>query len=191
MLNQNKIEKLIRELLQEIDPNPNRDGLVDTPKRAAKYYLELFEGAKYTNKQIAEMFDKKFEIGSDDLVIVRNITAFSHCEHHLALMYDGLITIAYLPNDGKVLGLSKFARIVDLVCKRLQLQEKIVKDISEVLTYLGIKDHMVIMDNTKHGCMTARGIKNYTCDTRSQRTAGQFRINPKLEDKVLMSISKN
>ena len=62
------------------------------------------------------------------------------------------------------------------------MQEKIVKDISEVLTYLGIKDHMVIMDNTKHGCMTARGIKNYSCDTRAQRTTGQFRINPKLED---------
>lgn len=191
MLDEKKIEKLIGELLKEIDPEPNRPGLIETPKRAAKYYTELFEGAKYTNKEIAEMFDKQFEIGSDDLVIVRNITAFSHCEHHLALMYDGLITIAYLPNNGKVLGLSKFARIVELVCKRLQLQEKIVKDISEVLTYLGIKDHMVIMDNTKHGCMTARGIKNYSCDTRAQRTTGQFRINPKLEDKVLMSINNN
>lgn len=189
-IDKKKLEKSAKLLLEAIGEDINREGLLETPKRYAKYMTEIFEGCLYTNAEIAKMFDKQFEVGSDDLVIMNDMTVFSTCEHHLALIYNGEITIAYLPNKGKVLGLSKFARIVELVCKRPQIQEKIMLDISEIFTLLGIEDHMIVMDKAKHACMTTRGVKNYTSSTRTQRTQGKFRKDPKLEDKVLNSVKK-
>jgi len=176
------------ELLKALGADLESPGMCETPERMAKYLMEVFEGQLYTNEEIAKKFDKQFEIGSDDLVIVKDITVFSHCEHHMALMYDGKIAIAYLPQDGKVLGLSKFARIAELVCKRFQVQERIVRDIAEVLTLLGMKDFMVVMYDTKHACMTTRGVKNYTSKTDALLTKGLFREKDQLEDRVLRSL---
>jgi len=175
-------------LLQALGGDLNDGSMKETPERMCKYLMEVFEGQLYDNKEIAEMFDKQFEIGSDDLVIVKDITTFSHCEHHMALMYDGKIAIAYLPKDGKVLGLSKFARIAELVCKRFQVQERIVRDIAEVLETLGLVDFMVVMYDTKHACMTTRGVKNYTSKTDALLTRGRFREKDQLEDRVLRSL---
>lgn len=175
-------------LLQALGADLDDSSMKETPERMKKYLMEVFEGMLYTNEEIAKMFDKQFEIGSDDLVIVKDITVFSHCEHHMALMYDGKIAIAYLPTNGKVLGLSKFARIAELVCKRFQVQERIVKDIAEVLTYLGMENFMVVMYDTKHACMTTRGVKNYTSKTDALLTKGLFREKDQLEDRVLRSL---
>lgn len=175
-------------LLESLGADLQDNSMCETPKRMTKYLMEVFEGMLYTNEEIANMFDKQFEIGSDDLVIVKDITVFSHCEHHMALMYDGKIAIAYLPTNGKVLGLSKFARIAELVCKRFQVQERIVKDIAEVLELLGIKDFMVVMYDTKHACMTTRGVKNYTSKTDALLTRGEFRQKDQLEDRVLRAL---
>ena len=175
-------------LLEALGADLESSSMSETPERMTKYLMEVFEGQLYSNEEIAKMFDKQFEIGSDDLVIVKDITVFSHCEHHMALMYDGKIAIAYLPKNGKVLGLSKFARIAELVCKRFQVQERIVRDIAEVLEILGMEDFMVVMYDTKHACMTTRGVKNYTSKTDALLTRGKFRQKDQLEDRVLRSL---
>lgn len=186
MLDNQKLEKLFKELLVELDSQPQREGLKETPKRMAGYFKELFEGALYTNREIANKFDKQFEIGSEDLVIMNGIHCFSHCEHHCALM-ELKIHIAYIPKNGKVLGLSKFPRICDLVCKRLQVQERIGMDICEVLQILGMEDIMVVIDG-RHACVNARGIKQPETITRTNCLRGRFQYDLPLKNEVLNSI---
>ena len=133
------VKEHIRGLLVALGENPDREGLKDTPDRVARMYEEVFEGIGYSNHEIAQMFNKtfedelEFEDGDQDMVIVKDIDIFSYCEHHLALMYDMKVTVAYLP-AGKVIGLSKIARIADMVSKRLQLQERIGSDIADIIT---------------------------------------------------------
>lgn len=119
-MNQDMIEQGIKLLLKGFGEDLTREGIVETPKRAAKMYLELLEGMNYTNKQIAEKFGKSFEVETSQMVVVKDIETFSMCEHHLALMYDMNISVGYIPN-GKVIGLSKIPRIAEMCCKRLQL----------------------------------------------------------------------
>ena len=138
------IEEHIRGILVALGDDPDREGLQDTPKRVAKMYEEVFEGMCYTNEEIAQMFDKTFEqdivTDSKDMVVVKDIDIFSYCEHHMALMYDMRVAVAYIP-QGKVIGLSKIARIAEMVGKRLQLQERIGTDIAEIMERItGSKD---------------------------------------------------
>ena len=131
------IKKHIEGILVALGDDPNRDGLKETPDRVARMYEEVFEGMNYTNDEIADMFNKTFEevdvsSESKDMVLVKDIEIFSYCEHHLALMYDMKVSVAYIPN-GKVIGLSKIARVADMVSKRLQLQEKIGTDIAYIM----------------------------------------------------------
>ncbi len=175
LLNREKLEKVAREFLEIVDPNPDREGLKETPKRVAKYWYELLEGQMYTNDEIASMYDKCFEdVKNSDLVLEKDISIFSHCEHHLALMYDMKVSIAYIPN-GRVIGLSKMARIAEMVGKRLQLQERIGTDIAEIMMkILNTKDVAVIIEG-KHGCMTARGAKSREAVTRTACLNGKFK----------------
>ena len=171
-----KIENAVRMFLEAIGEDPNREGLIETPKRVAKMYAELLEGIHYTNHDIAEMYDKTFSISDEstkDMVLVKDISAFSFCEHHIALMYDMKISIAYIPQN-KVLGLSKIARIANMVCKRLQLQEKISNDIYEVLKEILKTEDIAIHIEAKHSCMTARGIKNPSAVTITNKFSGKF-----------------
>lgn len=171
-----KIEKAVEMFLSAIGEDPTREGLVETPKRVAKMYAELLEGIQYTNHDIAEMYNKTFSIdgeSSKDMVLVKDISAFSFCEHHIALMYDMKISIAYIP-DKRVLGLSKIARIANMVCKRLQLQEKISNDIYEVMKEVLKTEDIAIHIEAKHSCMTARGIKNATAVTITNKFSGKF-----------------
>ena len=169
------IEESVRNILIALGDDPNREGLKDTPKRVAGMYDEVFEGMHYTNEDIAKMFDKCFEEPeAKDMVVMKNIDAFSYCEHHLALMYNMKISVAYIP-DGRVIGLSKIARIVDMVTKRLQLQERIASDIADVLQMvLKTHDVMVVVEG-EHSCMTARGIKKPGTVTDSAVVRGLFK----------------
>ena len=179
MINKELIEKSIRNILIALGDDPEREGLRETPKRVAKMYEEVFEGMNYTNEEIAEKFSKCFDTDNNDLVVVQDIPIFSYCEHHLALMYNMKVSIAYIPN-GKVLGLSKFARIAEMVGKRLQLQEKIGNDIAEVIQLAtGSKDVLVVVEG-EHSCMTARGIKSRGSKTRTSTIRGNFRDNIEL-----------
>lgn len=173
--NKEIIEQSVRNILAALGDDPDRPGLVDTPKRVAGFYDEVFEGMWYSNQEIADKFSKCFdEPEAHDLVLMKDITAFSFCEHHMALMYNIKIHVAYIP-DGKVIGLSKIARIVDMVTKRLQLQERIIEDIVDVLErILGTHDIMVVMEG-EHSCMTARGIKKPGTVTSSAVVKGVFK----------------
>lgn len=169
------IENAVKDILTALGDDPNREGLQETPKRVAKMYDEVFEGMHYSNEEIATMFDKCFtEPEAKDMVVVKNIDAFSYCEHHLALMYNMKISVAYIP-DGRVIGLSKIARIVDMVTKRLQLQERIASDIADILQMI-LKTHdvMVVVEG-EHSCMTARGIKKPGTVTDSAVVRGLFK----------------
>ncbi len=170
----------IRGLLQALGDDPDREGLKETPQRVARMYEEVFEGMKYTNEEIAQMFDKTFsedeEGGADrygDMVVVKDIDIFSYCEHHLALMYDMKVTVAYVPN-GKVIGLSKIARIADMVAKRLQLQERIGTDIADIITQVTGSEDVAVYIEGCHSCMTARGIRKTNTKTYTQTLRGRF-----------------
>ena len=169
-----KIEAAIRTILTELGDDPNRPGLKETPARVARMYSEVFEGMRYTNDEIAVMFDKCFEdVQSNDLVIVKDIEVFSYCEHHLALMYNMHVHVGYIPN-GRVIGLSKIARICDMVCKRLQLQERICSDIAEIMQKVVKTEDVIVVVEGEHSCMTARGIKSRGAKTRTSAIRGLF-----------------
>lgn len=179
MIDKKKIESAVKMLIEAVGDDPKREGLVETPKRVAKMYEEVFEGMNYSNEEIADKFCKCFDTDNDDLVVVQDIPIFSYCEHHLALMYNMTVSIAYIPK-GKVLGLSKFARIADMVGKRLQLQERIGSDIAEIIQLAtGSEDVLVIVEG-EHSCMTARGIKSRGAKTRTATIRGQFVDNTEL-----------
>jgi len=158
-----RIENAIKEILLAIGDDPSRIGLIDTPKRVAKMYEQVFAGMNYSNDELVEMLGVTFEEegftrNESDIVVVRDIPIFSYCEHHLALMYDMSVTIAYLPKE-RVIGLSKLARIADMVGRRLQLQERIGREIAEIVAKITNSDAVCVLINGAHSCMTARGIQ--------------------------------
>lgn len=173
-IDKNKIEELTREFLIALGDDPDREGLKKTPSRVARMCDELFEGMTHSNHEIAEMFNTCFEdVKTGDLVVESNIPIHSFCEHHLMLMYDMSVAIGYIPN-GKVIGLSKLARISDMVGKRLQLQERIGSDIADILHEILNTDDIIVVIQGKHGCMTARGIKSREAITRTATLRGRF-----------------
>ncbi len=180
--NHEKIKAAIRTIIEELGDDPNREGLRETPDRVARMYDEVFEGMRYTNDEIAQMFDKCFEdVRTNDLVIVKDIEVFSFCEHHLALMYNMKCHIGYIPNK-KVIGLSKIARICDMVAKRLQLQERICSDIAEILQKVCETDDVIVVVEGEHSCMTARGIKSRGAKTRTSAIRGLFDTDHELRN---------
>lgn len=176
-----KIEYHIRGLLEAIGDDPDRAGLAETPRRVANMYAEVFEGMRYSNSEIAEMFGKTFdmEYTKQPYIVMKDITMFSYCEHHMALMYDMTVNVAYLPS-GRVLGLSKIARICDMAAKRLQLQEKLGSDIAEIISLAAGTDSVAVKIVGSHSCMTARGIRNMNARTETRTLTGRFREDAEL-----------
>lgn len=188
------IREHIRGILIALGDDPDREGLKETPNRVARMYEEVFEGMNYSNHEIAEMFNKSFqddlsvEPDRKDIVLVRDIPIFSYCEHHIALMYDMHISVAYIPN-GRVLGLSKIARICDMAAKRLQLQERIGSDVAEIMTEAaGTADVAVIIHGT-HSCMSARGIKKDAASTVTTTLRGRFETDAVLQNQLYMMLA--
>lgn len=190
MIDSKAIEEHIRGILIALGDDPDREGLKETPRRVARMYTEVFEGMNYSNAEIAEMFNKSFEqqSGSDDFVLVKDIEAFSYCEHHMALMYDMKISVAYIPN-GRVLGLSKIARIADMACKRLQLQERIGSDIAEIMELASGSSDIAVFIEANHSCMTARGIKKLGSKTSTVTLRGRFQNDTALQNRLMMQLS--
>ena len=180
------VEEHSRGLLIALGDDPEREGLRETPQRVARMYEEVFEGMNYSNHEIAQMFDKTFEDDltfskeNSDFVIVKDINIFSYCEHHMALMYDMKVTVAYVPK-GKVIGLSKIARIADMVSKRLQLQERIGTDIAEIMQEITGSEDVAVMIEGCHSCMTARGIKKTDAKTYTTTLRGRFQTDLMLQ----------
>lgn len=157
------VKRAEKELLYAMGEDVNRPGLVETPRRVAGYWKELLEGEKYTNEQIANMFNKSFIVKDDSIVIMKIDNVFSTCEHHTVLMYNGTCYVAYIPKKVKggykVIGLSKIPRIVHMCSKRLQLQEKLAADIAECIQIATESEEVYVQLIMDHGCVSARGIK--------------------------------
>lgn len=165
MFDKKRAEAAVKELLLAFGENTDREGLKDTPHRVAGYWEELLEGQKYSNKDIAEMFGKCFEVPNNSLVVKEIKNVFSHCEHHLALMYNMTVIVAYIPaktknKKYKVIGLSKIPRIVEMCAKRLQLQEKLAEDIAECISIATGSNDVFVNIVADHACVSARGAKS-------------------------------
>ena len=177
----------IRGIIEALGDDPDREGLVDTPERVAGMYEKVFEGMNYTNDEIAQMFNKTFTAensdSEDDMVIVKDIDIFSYCEHHMALMYDMKVAVAYIPR-GKVIGISKLARIADMVGKRLQLQERIGTDIAEIVQKITGSEDVAVLIEGCHSCMTARGIQKTNSKTVTSTLRGRFRTDAALQNRL-------
>lgn len=166
------IEKCVYNILLALGENPDRPGLVETPKRVRKAYQEIFSSIDKSNEKIAEENSKSFDIESNDLVTELHIPCYSMCEHHLLPMKLD-ISIGYLPK-GKVLGLSKMARIADAVCRRLQLQERIGHDIADIMMKATGSEDVIVVISGEHYCMTMRGVKKPGTYTRTAAMRGKF-----------------
>lgn len=189
-IDKDAIKEHIKGILIALGDDPEREGLKDTPDRVARMYEEVFEGMNYSNDEIAAMFDKSFEqpVGvSDDMVLVKDIEVFSYCEHHMALMYDMKVSVAYIP-QGKVLGLSKIARIAEMVAKRLQLQERIGTDIAYVMSQATGSDDVAVIIEGCHSCMTARGIKSKGAKTVTTTLNGRFKQDSNLQNRLMLML---
>ena len=187
MIDKQAIEEHIRGILVALGEDPDREGLKETPARVARMYEEVFEGIQYSNDDIAEMFNKTFSAdseGANDMVIVKDIDIFSYCEHHMALMYDMKVAIAYMPK-GRVIGISKLARIADMVGKRLQLQERIGSDIADVMMKATGSEDVAVIIEAKHSCLTARGIKNRASSTLTTTYRGLFDTDAETRDRLI------
>lgn len=183
MIDTKAIEEHIRGILIALGDDPHREGLKETPQRVAKMYEEVFAGMNYTNAEIAEMFNKTFQEADPDhhdLVLVRDIDVFSYCEHHMALMYDMKVSVGYLPK-GKVIGLSKIARIADMAARRLQLQERLGRDIAEIISMVTGSEDVAVVISGCHSCMTARGIQKPGTRTITETYRGKFETDPVLQ----------
>jgi len=177
MMDKQKIEQGIRLLLEGIGENPEREGLVETPDRIARMYEEIC-GGMYESAE--EHLKKTFTAENAEMVVEKDITFYSMCEHHMMPFY-GKVYIAYVP-DGKVVGLSKLARTVEVYARRLQLQEKMTVEIADALMkYLAPKGVMVLVE-AEHMCMTMRGVKKPGSKTVSVVTRGAFEDNEKLQN---------
>ena len=173
LVNVKKAQELTRELFDCLGIR-----LMDeTPKRFVGMMRYLTSYENISNEEIANEVNKTFEVDvqtdSRNMVVVKNIEVFSLCEHHIALMYDMKVSVGYIPQSF-VLGLSKIVRLVDMVCKRLQLQEKIAEDIIDIMRILTKSDSIAVHIEAKHSCVTARGIHNVSSKTVTTNMGGEF-----------------
>ena len=179
-----KIAQGVRLMLEGIGENPDRDGLKETPRRVADFYAELTEGLW---QDASEHIKALPGDSHDEMVIVKDITFASVCEHHLAPFF-GKCHIAYIPSGGRIVGLSKLARITDIFSKRLQVQERLTQQIAETLfdnlQPLGV----MVVKEAEHTCMTMRGVKKAGSKTITSAVLGGFRKDPRTRAEAMSLI---
>lgn len=176
-----RIENAVREILLAIGENPERDGLLETPKRVANMYAEIFAGLEQDPTAHLKMFNEE---GNDELVIVRDIPLHSMCEHHL-LPFVGKAHIAYIPSNNKIIGLSKIARIVDSFSKRPQVQERLTTQIADFLdTHLKPQGVAVVIE-AEHMCMTMRGARASGSSTQTSALRGIMKTDARTRAEVM------
>ena len=183
MVDQDKIREAVRLLLEGIGERPEREGLLETPDRVARMYTEIFAGM---DADVSESLSKVFSVEHNEMVLEKDIGFYSMCEHHMLPFY-GKAHIAYLP-EGKVLGLSKLARVVEVYARRLQIQEQMTGQIADaIMAHLVPQGVMVVLE-AEHMCMTMRGIKKPGSRTITIAARGVFEDNATLQEKVLQMI---
>ena len=177
MIDHEKVKEGVRLLLEGIGEDVTREGLVETPDRIARMYEEIYGGME---EDASEHLKKRFHVDNDAMVLEKDITFYSTCEHHLLPFY-GKTHIAYIP-DGEVVGLSKLARTVEVFARRLQLQEQLTGQIADALEKELIPKGVMVMIEAEHMCMTMRGIKKPGSQTVTIVKRGVFENNKELED---------
>jgi GTP cyclohydrolase I len=184
-ISKEEAEKAIKTILKYIGEDPNREGLVETPKRVIKAFEEYFGGYLINPDNYLEKTFGDVE-GYDDIVIQKNISIHSHCEHHMAPII-GVVHVAYIPSE-KVVGLSKLARVVDAYARRLQTQERLTMQIANSI-YKGLKSHgSAVSIDAEHQCMTTRGIRKEGATTITNYFTGVFRDSQNLQKRFLTYI---
>lgn len=183
MVDTKKMEQAIRLYLEAIGEDPQREGLIETPARIANMCKEIYGGM---DEDVSLYLNKTFTATGSDMVLEKDITFYSMCEHHLMPFY-GKAHIAYIP-DGKVVGLSKLARTVEAFAKRAQIQEQLTKQIADaMIEHLNPKGVMVVIE-AEHMCMTMRGIKKPGSKTMTYACRGAFETDDMLKQTVFMNI---
>ncbi len=183
-----RIENAVREILGAIGEDPGRDGLLDTPARVARMYGEICSGLR---EEPADHLDKTFQVEHDEIIVVRDITFYSICEHHL-IPFFGKAHVAYLPEkDGRITGLSKLARLVDGFARRPQVQERLTGQIADAIDQkLSPRGAAVVLE-AEHLCMSMRGIRKPGARTVTSSMRGIFRSNPASREEVLNLIQRS
>lgn len=172
MIDGAKIEKAITSIIEAVGEDPQRGGLRDTPRRIAEMYVELFDGL---GKDPKEELATGFEEGHREMVIIKDIPFYSLCEHHLLPFY-GVAHVGYIPNSGgRVVGASKLARVVEVVARQLQLQERMTTQIADAIMEALQPDGVAVIIEAEHLCMTMRGIKKPGANVVTSATRGLFR----------------
>lgn len=179
-----KIQQAVRMILEAVGEDPTREGLLDTPKRVAKMYGEMFEGL---HKDPKEYFETVFNEGHNELVLVKDIPFYSMCEHHLVPFY-GKAHIAYIPQNGIVAGLSKLARTVETIAKRPQLQERITDEVAKTIMETLDAQGVYVVIEAEHMCMTMRGIKKPGAKTITSVAKGIFENDAAKRNEILSFI---
>lgn len=181
-MDKKRVEAAVRELLYAVGEDPEREGLLETPQRVANMYAEIFAGIEDDPKKYLKVFNEPQQ--HEELVIVRDIPLYSVCEHHL-LPFVGKAHIAYLPKGGKIIGLSKFARIVDCFAKRPQVQERLTAQIADFL-YENLEPYGVaVVIEAEHLCMTMRGARAAGAKTQTSALRGVMRTDAKSRAEVM------
>jgi len=183
-MDKKRIEKAVREILAAIGENPKRKDLLDTPKRVAQMYEEIFSGIKKDpEKELEVILDQKH----NEIILLKGIPLYSVCEHHL-LPFIGKANIAYIPKNGRVTGLSKLARVVDILSRRPQVQERLTTQVADIvmskLRPLGV---MVVVE-AEHLCMSMRGVRKPGTMTVTSAVRGIFKENEKIRSEALALI---
>jgi len=171
-IDQERVERAVRELLLAIGEDPDRDGLRQTPARVARSYQEIFAGM---GQQPGDVLTTTFEIGHDELILVRNIEVYSTCEHHL-VPFHGVAHVGYIPgHDGRVTGLSKLVRLVDVFARRPQVQERLTSQIADALSEHLKPLGVLVVIECEHLCMSMRGVRRPGSRTITSAVRGQLR----------------
>jgi GTP cyclohydrolase I len=179
---QDRAEAAVRELLIAIGEDPERQGLIDTPSRVARAYREMFAGL-YTNPD--DMLNTTFDEQHDELVLVKDIPMYSTCEHHL-VAFHGVAHVGYIPGmDGRVTGLSKLARVVDLYAKRPQVQERLTGQVADAMMRKLDPRGVIVVVEAEHLCMAMRGIRKPGATTTTSAVRGQFKTDSTLRSEAL------
>lgn len=181
-----RIEKAVREILLAIGENPDREGLADTPKRIARMYEEIFSGLHEDPEKHLEIYfqEEKYE----ELVLVKDIPFYSVCEHHLVPFF-GKAHVAYLPKNGRLTGLSKLARVVETLSKKPQLQERLTAQIADIVMKKLQPYGVIVVMEGEHMCMTMRGVKKPGSKTVTSAVRGTLLTDPKSRAEVLSMIN--
>jgi GTP cyclohydrolase I len=185
-INADQAEDAVTQLLKALGENPERDGLKNTPRRVARMYSELLGG--YSVNPVAMINGALFEVKYDEMVLVRDIEFYSLCEHHM-LPFMGRVHVAYIP-DGKVLGLSKIPRVVDMYARRLQVQERMTRQIADFLSDLLKPQGVAVVVEAMHLCMMMRGVKKHDARMTTSAMHGAFRANLATREEFLANISR-